>query len=151
MTSNNSVSSDSRANIAHKTHIVVVNDTQEILELFREILEEEGFKVSLYSYAFSDIEQIVKLQPDLVLLDFMISGEDLGWQMLQKMKMDRRTAGVPVVVCSAAKRLLDELDGHLESKGVGVVLKPFDIDELVEEIRTTLKQAQKDVTGAAVA
>lgn len=136
--------------ITTRPHIVVVNDTQEILELFREILEEEGFRVSLYSYAFSDIHSLVELQPDLVLLDFIIGGEDMGWQMLQKMKMDRRTANIPVVVCSAAKRLLDELDGHLQSKGVGVVLKPFDIDEMVEEVRHTLKQADEEITGAPV-
>ena len=31
-------------------HIVVVNDTQEILELFREILEEEGYRAVSYTH-----------------------------------------------------------------------------------------------------
>lgn len=60
-------------------HIVVVNDTQEILELFREILEKEGYRVSLYSYAFQDISDIEALRPDLVILDFVIGGEAHGW------------------------------------------------------------------------
>lgn len=119
-------------------HIVVVNDTQEILELFREILEDEGYRVSLYSFAFNDLDTLIALEPDLVVLDFMIGGESHGWQLLQKMKMDRRTATIPVIVCSAALRLLQELEGHLSTKNVGIVLKPFDIDDLVVEVRRHL-------------
>lgn len=121
------------------THIVVVNDTQEILELFREILEEEGYKVSLYSFAFNDVNEIIKLEPDLVILDLMIGGESVGWQLLQKMKMDRRTAKLPIVVCTAALRLMQEIEGHLRAKNVGIVLKPFDIDDLVHEVREHLQ------------
>ena len=35
--------------VARQRHILVVNDTVEILDLFREILEEEGYRVSLFS------------------------------------------------------------------------------------------------------
>ncbi|HYH13485.1 MAG TPA: response regulator [Thermomicrobiales bacterium] len=121
------------------SHIVVVNDTQEILDLFREILEDEGYRVSLYSFAFSEIDAMVELAPDLVILDFMIGGESHGWQLLQKMKMDRRTATIPVIVCTAALSLVRDIEGHLRAKHVGVVLKPFDIDELVDEVRKFLK------------
>ncbi len=69
---------------AQKRHILVINDTQEILDLFREILEEEGYRVSLYSYAFRDLDEIKQGSPDLIILDFIIGGEDYGWQLLQK-------------------------------------------------------------------
>lgn len=128
-------------------HVVVVNDTQEILDLFREILEEEGYRVSLYSFAFNDINEMVELAPDLVILDFMIGGESHGWQLLQKMKMDRRTAEMPVVVCTAALQLMRELEGHLRSKGVGIVLKPFDIDDLLEQVKLVLSQDSATHTG----
>lgn len=119
-------------------HIVVVNDTQEILDLFRDILEEEGYRVSLYSYAFKDIADIAALQPDLVILDFVIGGEAHGWQLLQKMKMTRQTKDIPVIVCTAALQLVRELEGHLKTKNVGVVLKPFDIDELLDAVTISL-------------
>ncbi len=122
-------------------HIVVVNDTQEILDLFKEILEDEGYRVSLSSFAFNEMDDLVNLQPDLVILDFMIGGESHGWQLLQKMKMDRRTASVPTIVCTAALNLARELEGHLRIKRVGIVLKPFDIDDLVTEVRERLQDA----------
>jgi DNA-binding response OmpR family regulator len=119
-------------------HILVINDTQEILDLFREILEEEGYRVSLYSSSFSDVRDIATHRPDLVVLDLLIGGESQGWQMLQKMKMARQTADIPVIVCTAAVSLARDLEGHLRSKNVGLVLKPFDIDELVTEVRKYL-------------
>lgn len=124
----------------NQTHILVVNDTPEILELFRELLEAEGYGVSLYSYAFRDLDEIKRVKPDLMILDFIIGGEDHGWQLLQKLKMDRATADLPVIVCTAALRVVRELEGHLREKGVTVVLKPFDIDDLVAEVRARLPE-----------
>lgn len=121
-------------------HILVINDTQEILDLFRDILEEEGYRVSLYSYAFQDISEVREIRPDLVILDFIIGGEAHGWQMLQKMKMTRDTMGIPVIVCTAALSLARELEGHLRAKNVGVVLKPFDIDDLLEAVNNGLRE-----------
>lgn len=118
-----------------RPRVMVVNDTQEILELFRDILEEEGFEVSLYSFAFHDLKEIEEATPDLVILDFLIGGEAQGWQLLQKMKMHRGTQNIPVIVCTAAVQMVRELEGHLTAKGVGLVLKPFDIDDLVAQVR----------------
>lgn len=135
-----------------RPHIVVVNDTQEILDLFRDILEDEGYRVSLYSYAMQDIADIQALEPDLVILDFIIGGEAQGWQLLQKMKMTRQTAGVPVIVCTAALHLVRELDGHLRAKNVVVILKPFDIDDLLRAVAASLAApsavAPADLPGA---
>ena len=127
-------------------HILVVNDTQEILDLFREILEEEGHRVSLYSYAFRDLAEIKQLAPDLVVLDFIIGGEAYGWQLLQKMKMDRETMTIPVIVCTAAVHMVREMEGHLKEKGVGVILKPFDIEDLLREIASSWRRLEEDAS-----
>ena len=59
--------------------------------------------------------------------------------MLQKLRMYRPTEHLPVVVCTAAIALVRELEGHLHSKNIAVVLKPFDLDELADVIRTALE------------
>lgn len=119
-------------------HILVINDTQEILDLFRDLLEEEGYRVTLSSFAFQEIQDVVRIAPDLVILDFLIGDEAMGWQMLQKLRMYRPTEKLPVVVCTAALALVRELEGHLLTKNVVVVLKPFDVDELLEVVQTAL-------------
>lgn len=118
--------------------ILVVNDTQEILNLFRDILEGEGYDVCLYSSAFDDLAKVKEIAPDLIILDLLIGNEAHGWQMLQKLKMDRETATIPVVVCSAAMSLLRELEGHLKQKNVEIVPKPFDIDDLLRAVDIAL-------------
>lgn len=120
------------------THIMVINDTQEILELFREILTDEGYEVTLYSYAIQDMAEIERTKPDLIILDYIFGDEKVGWQTLQKLKMRPSTASIPVVVCTAALQAVKELEGHLAVKGVTVVVKPFNIDELLEAVRTAL-------------
>jgi DNA-binding response OmpR family regulator len=115
--------------------VLVVNDTQEILELFREILEEEGYDVVLYSYAIMDMDEIEHITPDVIVLDCIFGGEKSGWQMLRKLKMRRSTATIPVIVCTAATREVREIEGYLQSQGIALVPKPFDIDTLLDAIK----------------
>jgi DNA-binding response OmpR family regulator len=123
------------------TRIMVINDTQEILALFRDILTDEGYEVALYSSAIHDMEEIERVNPDLIILDFIFGHENLGFQILQKLKMRRSTARLPVVVCTAALQAVREMEGFLQSKGVQIVLKPFDVDDLVEAVRRGLATA----------
>ena len=119
-------------------HIMVINDNQEILTLFEEILTEEGYSVSLYSFAMHDLAEVEQIKPDLIILDHIMGGEAVGWQMLQKLKMRRSTANIPVVVCTAAVKAVQEMEGYLKAKGVGLVLKPFDIEDLLEAVALAL-------------
>ena len=129
---------------AGQRHILVVNDTQEILDLFREILEDEGYRVSLYSSAFRDLDEIKRAKPDLVILDFIIGGEAHGWQLLQKMKLDRETMTLPVIACTAAVHRVREREGHLKEEGVAVLVKPFDIDDLLRRVNQGWEQPAED-------
>ena len=118
-------------------HIFVINDTIAILELFRSLLEDEGYQVSTDGFSVELVEMLGRIKearPDLIVLDFVILDEGKGWQFLQLLKMDRESREIPVIVCTAAAKLVEELQTHLDTMGVKVVLKPFDIDHLLEEI-----------------
>jgi CheY-like chemotaxis protein len=120
----------------HK-HIFVINDTIAILELFTALLEDEGYRVTTDGFTIEMVELLRRVKaerPDLLVLDFLIQDEGKGWQFLQMLRMDRETRDIPVVVCTAAVKLVEDLQPHLDAMGVGVVLKPFDIDNLLAEI-----------------
>lgn len=119
--------------------VLVINDSQEILDLFREILTDEGFDVVLYSYAIQDMREILRIQPDLIILDYIFGSEKSGWQTLQKLKMSRKTAAIPIIICTAAIKEVREIEGFLEAKGVTLVPKPFDIDDLLVAVRHALR------------
>jgi CheY-like chemotaxis protein len=121
---------------------LVVNDTQEILELFNDILDGMGFEVVLMSYAPRELERIREVEPDIIVLDFLMGDRELlGWQLLQKLKMDRGLATIPIVVCTAAVRAVQEQQGYLTEQGVMIVLKPFIVDQLEEAVRASMERA----------
>src|SRR5437764_14433201 len=111
---------------------MVINDTQEILELFRQLLEEEaGYQVTLSSFEPRMLDRVKEVKPDLIVSDHVFGEEKIGWQFIQRRKMDRETAHIPGIVCSGAIKELKEMEGYLTEKGIGVLYKPFDIDELL--------------------
>jgi len=118
-------------------HILVINDTPAIIELFTLMLEEEGYRVStdLFTAEMDVMLARVKAdRPDLIVLDFIILDEQRGWQFLELLKLDPDTRDIPVIACTAAVKLVEQLQTHLQAMGVQVVLKPFDIDHLLGEI-----------------
>lgn len=134
-------------------HIFVINDTIAILDLFRDLLESEGYQITTDGFSVELVEMLGRVreaQPDLIVLDLVILDEGKGWQFLQLLKMDRGTRNFPVIVCTAAAKLVEELQTHLDTMGVTVVLKPFDIDHLLEEIGKILAQADVSVPMGGV-
>ena len=132
-------------------HIFVINDTIAILELFTALLEDEGYRVTTDGFSIEMVELLSRVKadrPDLLVLDFLIQDEGKGWQFLQMLKMDRETRDIPVVVCTAAVKLVEDLQTHLDAMGVGVVLKPFDIDNLLAEIDKMWRTQESELGSA---
>jgi DNA-binding response OmpR family regulator len=127
--------------------ILVVNDTPDILEMFQMVLEEEGYEVVLSSFPYRQISDVEKIKPDLIILDYIFQGEKTGWQMLQLLKMQRSTAHIPVIVCTAASNVVQEQEGYLVAQGVRVVYKPFEIDQLVEMIALAFKDQRQSISN----
>jgi CheY-like chemotaxis protein len=132
--------------VTERRRIVVINDTKEILELFRDILEGEmGHDVMLMSFAPDELTRIVEAKPDLLIIDFVIGDREMeGWQLLQKMRMHRETAEIPIVACTAAVKQVRESEAYLLEQGIEVVLKPFTIDQLEGAVQRALKLGGDD-------
>jgi DNA-binding response OmpR family regulator len=125
---------------AQVKRILVINDTLEILELFEDILTGMGHQVTLLSYAPDELHQIEEAEPDLVIVDFVIGGREMdGWQLLQKMRMNRSTQHIPIIACTAAQQAVREQEGYLTQQGIAIVLKPFNVVQLENAVRAALK------------
>ncbi len=77
-----------------KTHILVVNDEQHILQLLRKTLELEGFAVTVAADGNSALARLAEQAPDLVPLDIRMPGLD-GYQVLE---LIREKSEVPVIM-----------------------------------------------------
>ena len=129
-------------NAERPKRILVVNDTQEILELFVDILDGMGHETITMSYAPDDMAKITEIKPDLGIIDFVMGGQEFrGWQLVQKLKMSRETRDIPLIICTGAKREVYEYEGWLTEKNIAVLLKPFDIEDLERIVEKALINA----------
>lgn len=120
-------------------HILVVNDTEEILDLFRDIIEGLGHRMTAWSFSPDDLAKVTEIQPDLIILDLMLGPTELqGWALLQKLRMSPPTEEIPVIVCTAATNWVREQEGWLAANATKVVLKPFKVQHLEHAIRQAL-------------
>ena len=118
----------------HRRHILAINNDPAVLALFRDLLEEAGYQVSTQTYVDRDLTQIKVIKPALIVLDYMWANEDASWSLLQMLRMDPATAAIPIILCTGAVHEVKALEDHLVTMGVTVVLKPFNIDQLVDAI-----------------
>jgi len=121
-------------------HILVVNDTEEILDLFRDIIEGLGHRMTAWSFSPDDLAKVTEIEPDLIILDIMLGPTELqGWALLQKLRMSPPTEEIPVIVCTAATNWVREQEGWLAANATKVVLKPFKVRHLEHAIRQALE------------
>jgi len=129
-------------------HILAGDDSPEVLDLFRDLLEAEGYRVTLAPDAL-DLALIKRTEPDLVILDHMIEeGAGSGWQLLRELRQDAATAALPVVVCTGAVHRVRANVALLDQLGAALVLKPFDIDRLLHAISQALAGPPQGRDGA---
>ena len=110
-------------------HILVIDGAEAVGELMREVLEEEGYRVSVTTEAPTDLADIAQDGIHLILLDPGIGGEDPGGWFRQS--FEHEAMGVPLVICTGNTRILRDLADDLAERNIDVVPKPFAIDELL--------------------
>src|SRR5687768_10276628 len=111
-----------------KLSIMVINDSEEVLNLFYGILhDEEGHAVKLCSYRIRDLDDVRRVEPDLLIVDQVYGNESAGWELMQKVRMSRDLANLPIIFCTTDLRRAQELEGHLAAMAIITVIKPFTI------------------------
>ena len=118
--------------------VVVVEDTPELLDLIASILSDEGYRVIPCQQAALAHALIARERPDLVMLDLRMAGVE-EWEVLDALKGDEATAAIPVIVCSGAVDELQAAEPRLRALGCDILLKPFDIDDLIARVERAVQ------------
>ena len=118
------------------TRILVINNSDDILAMFTKILEAQDCEVFSQLFLNSDLRDVRRIQPDLIILDYYVGKEGVGWEFLQLLKMEDTTASVPVLLCTTAVKLVQEIAAYLATKRVSVLRKPFESRDLVTAVKT---------------
>ena len=118
--------------------IIVVNDDTAFLELMEQLLGDEGYEAEVMKSTKNAMEHIKERRPALIVLDVRINNEEAGLLLLDLITLDPETSSIPVIIASANLQALAGRDEELAAKGIYVIAKPFDIDDLAALIRKAL-------------
>lgn len=118
-----------------KKHILVVEDDKVVSEILRENLEQNDFAVSQLFRGDEVAPAVRKTQPDLILLDVMLPGED-GLSVCRNI---RSFSNVPILMLTSRVEEVDRLLG-LELGADDYICKPFSPREVVARVKTVLRR-----------
>lgn len=122
--------------------ILIVDDERILRLLVRTTLESDEFQIIEAENGATALELVSEHQPDLVLLDRMMPGID-GLEVARKLRDQRRTADIPIIMLTAKGQEHDRAEG--ESAGVyAYLVKPFSPLELMQRVEDALGTNQQD-------
>ena len=137
-----------RQRTARMATILVVEDEPAIQELITLNLEQSGYSPLRANDAEQAIELVRDELPDLVLLDWMLPGMS-GIEFARRLRADRRTQDVPIIMLTARAEEHDKLSG-LEIGADDYITKPFSPRELNARIRALLRRRAPQTTDDIV-
>jgi DNA-binding response OmpR family regulator len=128
--------------------IVAVDDDDAVNELLQDLLSDEGYHVISCRKDAAALAVILEAAPDLVLLDLRFLREGYDWTILRSMRRDERTAKVSVIGLTVDMGPSEAQHWELEQLRCELLLKPFETEELLIQIRQMLRRA-REVNGCS--
>lgn len=123
-----------------QAQVLIVDDDPKLVHLVREVLNATGYDVIAASSGDRAIEMAALEQPDLVLLDIMLSGSVDGYEVSRRV---REFSDVPIIMLTAKVKESDILRGF-DAGADDYITKPFSSKELLVRVRAVLKRARGD-------
>ena len=128
--------------------ILVVEDEPAIQELIAYNLKQAGHQPLLADNAEQAMNLVQNALPDLVLLDWMLPGQS-GIDFARRLRADKRTRTVPIIMLTARSDEQDKLTG-LDAGADDYITKPFSPRELTARIKAVLRRRAPQMTDDVV-
>ena len=120
--------------------VLVVEDEADVAEMIRYNLGKEGYDVRLAANGTDALRQIKETKPDIILLDIMVPQLN-GWEICRRIKQDRETAAIPVIMVTGRVEEGDKVLGF-EMGADDYVTKPFSPRELLARVRAVTRRGR---------
>ena len=125
--------------------ILIIEDQNSIAELVKDYLEINGFQAVIKNYGYEGLNEALKNEYHLILLDLMLPDID-GFDICKKL---RQKKNIPILIISAKGKDIDKIRGL----GLGAddyISKPFSPNELVARVKAHLTRFDR-LTGGKIA
>jgi DNA-binding response OmpR family regulator len=121
--------------------ILIADDDAALASLLREILTDEGYDTTCCFTGAAALHAIEHDAPHLAILDLQMEHESAGLSVVEQLRHSTKLRHLPVILCSASQPRLQTLGPTLEELACVAILKPFNIDHLLDTIEALLPPA----------
>jgi len=119
--------------------LLLVDDEPAAQRLLRRCLQGCGVRVTAATAAEKAMDEAIRLQPDVIVLDVLMPRQD-GWEVLQQLRAVPETQSIPIVVCSVWR----EPELALALGASDFIRKPVTRSRLLEALRKVLPSESAD-------
>ena len=112
--------------------VVVIDDDRASFDLMSAYLAGHGVRVVRARDGKEGLDAVRRFRPVATVLDILLPGID-GWEVLEKLRADRETQALPVIIAS----IVDERTRGLAAGAADYLVKPVGRDELLGALRRT--------------
>lgn len=122
-----------------KKRVLIIDDNEDILYMLKAMLDFQNYDTTTKTSTNNLEELITDLQPDVILMDMLLSGAD-GRKICKALKENKLFARVPIIMISAHSHAREEC---LEAGANQFLEKPFDMDEIYKVVAEALKDQKQ--------
>jgi len=112
--------------------ILVVDDDEKNMKLFRDVLQATGYRTLEAATGGDAVRLATAHAPALVLMDIRLPDID-GLEALRRLRSAEQTASIPVLAVTA-QAMKGDRERFIEAGFDGYLSKPVDVDELLEYV-----------------
>jgi DNA-binding response OmpR family regulator len=117
--------------------VAVLDDDIKFIRLVERILREEH--IDVLPVTTLDLDEAVRVVEQsgcsAALVDIYMYGDCAGFSLIEKLRANPSTMDLPLIVTSAAHREVGRKVGFLVQNKCSVLLKPFEVDDLLAKVR----------------
>ena len=128
-------------NTGTQKKLLLIDDDPNLILLVKDYLEFRGYEVVTAENGREALEVLDQQTPDMVICDVMMPEMD-GYSLVSAIRSDPKTSWIPVLFLSAKGQSQDRVKGLNIGADVYMV-KPFEPEELVAQVESSLKQASR--------
>lgn len=125
--------------------IAILDDDTEMTDLMAGLLEGNGRKIVTFTRPGKFLDSLNKGVPDFLVLDINLPGIS-GNDLLQVLRNNPKTSGIPVLAVSGVKRDTTDVISGLDRGADDYILKPFDNNAFQVRVETLLRRSRERET-----
>lgn len=129
------------SNTGDQKQLLLIDDDPNLILLVKDYLEFRGYKVVTAGNGREALEVLETLVPDMIICDVMMPEMD-GYAFVKQVRENLETEWIPILFLSAKGQSQDRVKGLNTGADVYMV-KPFEPEELVAQVESSLKQASR--------